>query len=877
MKTRLYTLLTLSCLALTSLSAQLLPLPTGEGVRGERLYIDSLLSQMTLEEKIGQMMNDAPAIERLGIPAYNWWNECLHGVARAGLATVYPQAIALAATFDDEALLRAATFISDEARAKHHEAVRRGERGIYQGLTYWSPNINIFRDPRWGRGQETYGEDPYLTSRMGLAFVRGLQGDHPRYLKLVATAKHFAVHSGPEYERHHFNVAPSRYDLADTYLPAFRAVVQQGRVASVMCAYHRLDGEPCCGSDALQVELLRERWGFEGYIVSDCGAIDDFYRYHKTYPDAKAASAKAVRAGTDLECGGSYRALKEAIEEGRLTEEDLDVSLRRLFLARMKLGLLASDGGNPYAAISYSVVDCEAHRQDALNMARKSIVLLKNENNMLPLDKHLRKIAVVGPGATDSVSLLGNYNGTPGQLTTLLEGIRQKVGSAVEVVYEKGVNLTDDRMFVPVDLWQSVYSEGRKGVRAEYFGNIKLEGAPLLTRHEARIGFRGGVDDEIAPGIKAAWMSARWTGEFIPQESRTFTLRVSGDDGFRLFVDGEKVMDHFTYHEEMADTYTFAVEKGKKYALCLEYFQGDQGAAITMAGGYVTPTDYEAVASRVADADVIVFAGGISPRLEGEEMPVDLPGFYKGDRTTICLPPVQTRLMQALHKTGKPVIFVMQTGSALAVPWEAEHLPAIVNAWYGGQAMGEAVADVLFGNYNPAGRLPVTFYRSDADLPPYEDYSMAGRTYRYFDKKALFPFGFGLSYTAFRYSNLRLPSKIKAGQPLEVEVDVCNVGRRDGEEVAQLYLTHSTTAFRTPRCALKGFQRIALKRGESRTLRFALPTESLQIISDQGTALQVPERLSVFVGGGQPGTKGGISKRITVGCMTKESSPQINR
>lgn len=862
MKTRYYVFLVLSCLGLTSLSAQLLPLPVGD-----RAYVDSLISQMTVDEKISQMMNDAPAIERLGIPAYNWWNECLHGVARAGLATVYPQAIALAATFDDEALLHAATLISDEARAKHHEAVRRGQRGIYQGLTYWSPNINIFRDPRWGRGQETYGEDPYLTSRMGLAFVRGLQGDDPEHLKLVATAKHFAVHSGPEYERHRFNATPGRYDLADTYLPAFRALVQQGHVASVMCAYNRLDGEPCCGSNAIQVELLRERWGFKGYIVSDCGAIDDFYKYHKTYPDAKTASAKAVRAGTDLECGGSYRALKEALREGRLTEEDLDISLRRLFLARRKLGLFSPPGADPYANIPYSVVDSEEHRQDALDMARKCMVLLKNEHNTLPLSKQLRKIAVVGPAADDSVSLLGNYNGTPGRVTTLLQGIRRKVGPGVEVVYEKGVNLTDDRLFYPVDLWQRMHYGGRQGVRAEYFDNIGLDGAPVLSRRETRVGFRGGVTDEIAPGIKAAWMSARWTGDFLPQESRTFTLRVSGDDGFRLFVNGQKVIDHFTYHEEMAGTYTFDVEKGKKYTLCLEYFQGDQGAAISMEGGYVKNTDYEELASRLADADAIIFAGGISPRLEGEEMPVDLPGFYKGDRTTIDLPQVQTRLMQALHKTGKPVIFVMQTGSALAVKWEAEHLPAIVNAWYGGQAMGDAVADVLFGDYNPAGRLPVTFYRSDADLPPYEDYSMAGRTYRYFDKEVLFPFGFGLSYSAFHYSNLRLPSKIKAGRPLEVEVDVCNTGQRDGEEVAQLYVTHSTTAYRTPRCALKGFQRIALKKGESRTLRFVLPAESLQVISEEGTALQVPEKLLVFVGGGQPRsaeTKAGIGKRVMV-------------
>lgn len=822
--------------------------------------VEKLISQMSIEEKIGQMMNDAPAIERLGIPAYNWWNECLHGVARAGIATVYPQAIGLAATFDDEALFHAATIISDEARAKHHQFVREGKRGIYQGLTYWSPNINIFRDPRWGRGQETYGEDPYLTSRMGLAFVRGLQGGDSNHLKLVATAKHFAVHSGPEYDRHHFNAIPSRYDLEDTYLPAFRTLVQQGNVASVMCAYNRLDGEPCCGSNALQVEMLRERWGFKGYIVSDCGAIDDFYKYHKTYPDAASATAKAVLAGTDLECGSSYDALKEALCEGRITEADLDVSLRRLFLARMKLGLFASVGEDPYAGIPYSVVDSEKHRQDALEMARKSIVLLKNDNNLLPLSKKLKKIAVVGPAANDSISLLGNYNGTPGKLITILEGIRRKVGSNVEVLYEKGVNLVDDHMFYPIDLWQQIYNDGDKGVLAEYFANIKLEGNRVLSRHEKRIGFRGGVNDEIAPGIKAAWMSARWTGDLILQENQTLTLRVSGDDGFRLFIDGEKVIDHFTYHEEMADTYTFEVVKGRKYVLCLEYFQGDQGAAISLEGGYLKNTDYEAIASRLADSDVILFAGGISPRLEGEEMPVDLPGFYKGDRTTIGLPEVQTRLMQALHQTGRPVVFVMQTGSALAVKWEEEHLPAILNVWYGGQAAGDAVADVLFGDYNPGGRLPVTFYASDADLPPYEDYSMVGRTYRYFDKPPLFPFGFGLSYSSFSYTNLRLPAKIIAGESVELVVDVCNTGEWDGDEVVQLYHTRKISGYRTPRCALKGFRRITLKKGESKTLHFTLPAESFQVTTEGGASLLLPGEIFVFVGGGQPGLSAGIMK-----------------
>lgn len=814
--------------------------------------VNLLIGHMTIEEKVSQMMNDAPAIERLGIEKYNWWNECLHGVARAGLATVYPQAIALAATFDDNALFKTASIISDEARAKHHQFLRQGSREIYQGLTFWSPNINIFRDPRWGRGQETYGEDPYLTSRMGIAFVKGLQGDHPDYYKVVATAKHFAVHSGPEYERHTFDATASEYDLWDTYLPAFKALVDQANVASVMCAYNRFEGEPCCGSNALQIDILRNKWNFKGYIASDCGAIDDFYKTHKTSATAEDASAIAVRAGTDLECGDSYKALLDAVNQRLISEQEIDISLRRLFYARFKLGMFDKSNRNPYASIPYSIVDCDLHRQDALDMARKSIVLLKNDNNILPLSKSIKRIAVVGPGATDSISILGNYNGKPGVRVSILDGIRSQCGGMTEVFYNKGVNFLDENTIRPIDIWSMFRSGNATGLRADYFSNIKLEGKPIYSRIERQLDFQGGVEDEIAPGIKANWISVRWSGDFIPEETTEYTFNVSGDDGFRLFINDEKVIDHFSYHEEMSDIYTLPAEKGQRYAIRLEYFQGDQGAAIRFNGGYLNKTDYNKVAQEAAESEVIIFVGGISPMLEGEEMPVNLPGFRKGDRTTMNLPEVQTRMLKALHATGKPVVFVMQTGSPIAINWEKENIPAIINAWYGGQSIGTAIADVLFGNYNPAGRLPVTFYKSDSDLPPYQDYSMENRTYRYFKGEPLFAFGHGLSYTTFKYDNLKVNKSLSVGQNLSISVTVTNNGAYDGDEVVQLYISHPNSQDKTPQCAFKNFKRIFLKKGESKELVFTLSPSDMAVIDRYGEMIQRPGELIVFVGGGQP-------------------------
>lgn len=826
--------------------------------------VDLLIDAMTIEEKVSQMIDNSPAIERLGIPKYHWWNECLHGVARAGIATVYPQAIALAATFDDEALYRSATIISDEARAKHHRFVSLGQRGKDQGLTFWSPNVNIFRDPRWGRGQETYGEDPYLSGRMGCAFVRGLQGNDPKFYKLVATAKHFAVHSGPEYERHTFDAWVSDYDLWDTYLPAFRALVKDANVHSVMCAYNRFEGKPCCGSDKLELRILRDYWKFPGYIVSDCGAITDFYKTHKVFPDAASASADAVQKGTDIECGPSYRALTESIRKGLISEAQIDSALRRLFYARFKLGMFTPDEQNPYASIPYSVVDCDEHRQDALEMARKSIVLLKNENKTLPLSKNLRKIAIVGPAANDSISLLGNYNGMPSRRISILEGIRTKCGPNTEIIYKQGVNFLDNTVFDPIE-WASLLSNnGQPGLKAEYFNNTDFKGQPILTRIEKNINFDGFESDEIAPGIKARNISVRWSGTFISPENKKYTFKVSGDDGYRLYINGKKVIDDFRTHGETTQTYDLQAIKGTRYDIRLEYFQATQGAVIRFFCGETQKTDYVKLALELADADVILFAGGISPLLEGEEMQIDLPGFYKGDRTTITLPAVQSEMIKALEATGKPVVFIMQTGSALAIPWESENLPALLNVWYGGQAIGTAVADVLFGDYNPAGRLPITFYKSDADLPDYRDYSMQGRTYRYFEKTPLYPFGFGLSYTSFDYSNLKAPKRIQTGKDLKISCDVTNTGALDGDEVVQLYISHPKTYSITPIRSLKGFKRIHLKSGERQTVEFTLTPRDLGLVNDAGRLVENPssDPITLFIGGGQPGYTDGLSTKI---------------
>jgi beta-glucosidase len=800
-----------------------------------------LVSRMTLAERISQLTNDAAAVPRLGVPAYEWWNECLHGVARAGAATVFPQAIGLAASFDVPLLHEVAGVISDEARAKHHEFERRGLRARYQGLTFWSPNINIFRDPRWGRGQETYGEDPYLTGRMGVAFVTGLQGDDPQYLKVIATAKHYAVHSGPEADRHHFDVHPSARDLYETYLPAFRALVQDAHVESVMGAYNRVDGEPASGSRRLLIDILRRDWGFDGYVVSDCGAIDDIYKNHKVVETREAAAAMGVKNGCDLECGDVYRSLGQAVAQGLITEKDIDVAVTRLMRARLRLGMFDPPERVRYAQIPYSVNESPEHDQLSRRMAQESMVLLKNDG-VLPLSKALKSIAVVGPNADELMSLLGNYYGTPSHPVTALAGIRQAVGPGTVVRYARGVDLiegrSDPRAIAAVDSSYLRPSAGSTahGLTAEYFRGRELQGAPVFSRVDSTVDFRwyrgSPTSDLVARGEVTADraldndnFSARWTGQIVPPASGTYTVTVAGDDGFRLFVGGKPVIDNWTTTSRtQAKTAEVALEAGKPVDVRLEYFEAERDAEIRLAWQLpgAKPLMDEALEAARA-SDVTIFVGGLTGDVEGEEMQVSYPGFAGGDRTDIALPAPQEQLLRALAATGKPVVFVQMAGSAVVSPWASEHLPAILVAWYPGQRGGNAIADVLFGDVNPAGRLPVTFYRGVDQLPAFDDYAMTNRTYRYFTGTPLYPFGHGLSYTRFSYSDLAVDrAQVTATDAIEASVTVTNTGQRAGDEVVQLYERAVAPSRPMPVRQLRGFARVTLAPGQSKRMTFRL-------------------------------------------------------
>ena len=820
--------------------------------------VNDLVSRLTLEEKVAQMLNAAPAIPRLGIPAYDWWNEVLHGVARTPFkVTVYPQAIAMAATFDTSSLFTMADFSAIEGRAVHNKAVKLGRANErYLGLTYWTPNINIFRDPRWGRGQETYGEDPFLTAMLGKAFVHGLQGDDPKYLKAAACAKHYAIHSGPEPSRHVFNAVTSDYDLWNTYLPAFKELVVNAKVAGVMCAYNAYQNQPCCGNDLLMTDILRNQWQFNGYVTSDCGAIDDFYRNHKTHPDAVSASADAVLHGTDIDCGNAaFKALVEAVKQGKITEKQIDVSVKRLFGIRFRLGMFDPESMVKYAQTSENELESPAHKAHSLKMAQQSIVLLKNANNTLPLSKKIKKIAIVGPNADNPISVLGNYNGTPSEIITPLQGIKNKLGKDVEVVYEKAVNYTNDTLLVYKDLKNQFNSNGKQGFKAEYFNNKELKGDPEIVQTEITIDHNWQEGEAVVGKIMATNFSARYTTEFTADHDGETTFEVEGDDGYRFLVDDKEVINAWLRNRFGARTYRLTTQKNKTYKLTLEYYQGEGKATVRLRAGNFERTDLAALSNRLKDADVILFVGGISPQLEGEEMRVNNPGFDGGDRTSIQLPAVQTEAMKALRATGKPVVFVMMTGSALAITNEDATVPAIINAWYGGQSAGTAIADVLFGDYNPAGRLPITFYKSDNDLPDFNDYSMNNRTYRYFKGEPLYPFGYGLSYSSFQYDQLKMPATSQAGKNISVTVRVSNTGKKDGEEVVQLYVSNQTKSIKVPIHALKGFQRIFLKAGQSKNIQFRLTPTDLSLINEKGIAKQLPGKLLISVGGGQPDTK----------------------
>ncbi|CDM65133.1 glycoside hydrolase family 3 C-terminal domain-containing protein [Pyrinomonas methylaliphatogenes] len=828
--------------------------------------VEDLVARMTLEEKVSQMVNAAAPIERLGIPAYDWWNEALHGVARAGYATVFPQAIGLAATWNDDLIHRVADVIATEARAKHHEFVRRGERGRYQGLTFWSPNINIFRDPRWGRGQETYGEDPYLTGRLAVAFIRGLQGDDPRYFKVVATAKHYAVHSGPEPERHSFNAMASERDLRETYLPAFRASVVEGKVAGVMCAYNRTNGEPCCANRRLLTDILRGEWGFTGHVVSDCGAIEDIYRRHRFARSEAEAAALAVKAGTDLSCGNEYKSLVQAVREGLISEQEIDAALKRLLTIRFRLGMFDPPEMVPYARIPFSENDSPAHRQLALEAARQSIVLLKNEAGALPLRKDLRTIAVIGPNADAPEVLLGNYNGQPSKSVTPLAGIRAKVSPRTRVIYELGSTLTGEPV-APVPA-----SALPGGLKAEYFNNKDLQGQPALVRTDEQVNFnwdRG----RPAPQVNDDGFSVRWTGRFVPPESGPYRIGAIADDGVRVYLDGKLLIDEWTpspNNQPRTLLKDVQLEAGRAYDVRIEYFDQTRAAVARFVWSFPRFKErlIEDAVRAARQADAVILVLGISPTLEGEEMQVNVEGFRGGDRTDIALPRAQEDLLRAVQAVGKPTIVVLLSGSALAVNWASEHSQAILEAWYPGEEGGTAIADVLFGDYNPAGRLPVTFYKSVGQLPPFEDYRMEGRTYRYFRGEPLYPFGFGLSYARFRYSNLRLSAeKIRAGESLTVSVDVENVGQRAGDEVVQLYITDLEATVPVPIRSLAGFKRISLAPGERRTVQFTLAPRQMSLIDDRGRRIIEPGAFLISVGGKQPGFTG-RADAATTGVVT---------
>ncbi|TCD28339.1 glycosyl hydrolase [Pedobacter psychrodurus] len=819
--------------------------------------VDNLVGLLTLEEKISQMVNNSPAIKRLNIPAYNWWNETLHGVARSSYnVTSYPQAIAMAATWDTTSLKTMANYSAIEGRAIYNDSKRQGKTGIYLGLTYWTPNINIFRDPRWGRGQETYGEDPYLTGTLGKAFVRGLEGDHPKYLKASACAKHFAVHSGPEWNRSTFNAKVSDFDLWDTYLPAFRDLIVDAKVSGVMCAYNAFDGQPCCGSDKLMQKILRDDWKFTGYVTSDCGGISHFWRTHKTHPSKEAAAADAVLHGTDCECSGdpTYRALLKAVNDGLITEKEITTSVKRLFTIRFRLGMFDEDKEVPFSKIDTSVLESAAHKTHALKMARQSMVLLKNEPfkqkfaNVLPFGKGVKKIALVGPNADDKTVMLANYYGFPSYISSVLDGIRSKKG--IEVIYEKGCNLIDNKVFKPNWKGNKFSFEGKPGFQVSYFKNNKWEGKPAVVSRVPKIDFQWGDGEQVAEGIIANQFSMRFIADYKADQSGDVVFELKGDDNVKLFVNGEKQIDT----DLKGGYYTLKAQKGKIYKLVIDYLQYSDNAEIEFNMGTIETASPATIASRVKDADVIVFVGGIAASLEGEAMPVSVEGFKGGDRTNIELPKIQTNMMKALKATGKPVVFVNMSGGAMGFEWEAANLPVILQAWYGGQAGGQAIADVLFGDYNPAGRLPVTFYKNVSDLPDFEDYSMDNRTYRYFKGEPLFAFGHGLSYTTFKYSNLKISKSPKSNEIL-VSVNITNTGKIAGDEVAQLYLAHKNNSYKTPIRTLKGYQRNYFKAGETKQLQFKLGYNELSEVNSLGKLELMKGSLDIAVGGAQPNAK----------------------
>ena len=820
--------------------------------------VDDLIKRMTLEQKASQVVNQARAIPELQIPGYDWWSEALHGVANAGTATVFPEPVGLAATFDDPLIHQMAIVIGTEARAKHDLAVKAGRRDIMEGLDFWSPNINIFRDPRWGRGQETYGEDPFLTGRMGVAFVTGLQGDNPKYYRVISTPKHYAVHSGPEPSRHSIDVQVSKHDMEDTYLPAFRAAVTEGKAESVMCAYNRVNGQPACASDFLLLDTLRGAWKFNGYVVSDCDAVVDIYEgHHYTKSQAEAAAA-AMKHGMDNECADfftiakddhDYRPFIDAVHQGLMSEADLDRSLKRLFTARMRLGMFDPPNIVPYANTPPSEIDSAAHRQLALKAAQESIVLLKNDG-VLPLAAGGKKILVVGPLAESTDVLHGNYAGTASHAVTALEGIRKQFGAG-KVSYVPGTTFLREEIVIPTAALST--PDGKPGLKGEYFAD-DLSGTPKVVRTDPYLNLELSYHPKphtlaLPQGMKE--FSARWTGFVTPAESGTYHIGLIGSMN-RMWLDDKLIVDDAVLHAANTHTVTIDLTKGHRYAVKIEYLRGGFGTKLVWLPVSKDPVAEATSASR--NADVVVAVVGITSRLEGEEMKVEVPGFQGGDRTSLNLPAEEEQLLQAMKAAGKPLVVVLMNGSALAVNWANDHANAILDAWYAGEEGGTAIAQTLAGEYNPAGRLPVTFYKDVEQLPAFEDYNMKNRTYRYFTGEPLYPFGYGLSYSSFEYSGLKFSNPaVQAGSPVDVEVDVKNTGKRDGDEVVQLYISFSKLAG-APLKALRGFTRVHLRSGESRHVKLTLGPRDLSYVNEAGDRMVSAGDYLITVGGGQPGT-----------------------
>ncbi len=872
--------------------------------------VDDLVSRMTIEEKATQFSSTSAAIPRLQVPAYNWWSEALHGVANQGTATVFPQAIGLAATFDEPLIGEMATVISTEARAKFHEYQRTqaaappsgaalpgsgmGVRPGPAGLDFWSPNINIFRDPRWGRGQETYGEDPFLAGALGTAFVRGMQGDDPKYFKTISTPKHYAVHSGPEPSRHTIDVKASLHDMEDTYLPAFRQTVVEGKADSVMCAYNRINGEPACANRFLLEDTLRGAWKFGGYVVSDCGAIGDINRNHKFVPTLEESAAISLKRGTDLDCGADTQAYLKALQSGLISQKEADVNLKRLFKARFQLGMFDPPQMVKYASIPFSENDSAAHRELARKAARESMVLLKNDGT-LPLRSSIKRIAIVGSLADSIPALEGNYNGTSSRYVTPAEGIRRQFASA-DVTFVPGTKFLRDPVVIPAAAYHT--QDGKPGVTAAYFNTKDLSGTPAATRVEPQIGPARGMfgGSRLPEGVGTGDFSVRYTGFLKPDETNTYTLAISGAGGARVWIDDKLVIDDWTeraafgrgFQQDPAvaakRTTAIKLEKGKDYALKVEFFRSASAAPAAAGrgpgggrGGFgpmgpmlswrAGVTDIDSAVAAAKQADIVVAVVGITREVEGEEMfGRTMPeGFAGGDRTSIDLPKDEQALVEAVKGTGKPLVVVLMNGSALGVNWANQNANAILEAWYPGEEGGTAIAETLAGANNPAGRLPVTFYKSVGDLPPFDDYSMKGRTYRYFEGQALYPFGYGLSYSKFAYSNGKVSApSLKAGTNLTVDVDVRNTSAVAGDEVVQVYLVFPKLPG-APLRALRGFQRVNVRPGQTQHVRLTLTPRDLSMVNEEGGRLVAAGAYKVFVGGGQPGTgAAGVELPLTI-------------